>query len=141
MSIIMPACAVALAAAFDLKTAVKWVLVTLAISPVPPFLPMKQIAAGGYAPYAISLLVVEALAAIVFVPGAVAVCGLVFHNEAHVGISAITLTILVTVLVPLGIGLLLSRFAPEFAEQISDRVGRVAAASHRPRVHPAHQPG
>src|SRR5690242_13087779 len=80
---------------------------------------------GRIRPYAISLLVVEALAAIVFVPGAVAVCGLVFHNEAHVGISAITLTILVTVLVPLGIGMLLSRFAPEFAEQISDRVGRV----------------
>lgn len=127
MSIIMPACAVALAAAFDLKPAVKWVLVTLAISPVPPFLPMKQIAAGGSAPYAISLLGVEALAAIVFVPGAVAVCGLVFHNEAHVGISAITLIILVTVLVPLGIGMLLNRIAPKFAEQISDPVGRVGS--------------
>jgi bile acid:Na+ symporter, BASS family len=73
------------------------------------------------------LLVVEALAAIVFVPGAVAVCGLVFHNEAHVGISAITLIILVTVLLPLAIGMLLSRFAPKFAEQISDPVGRVGS--------------
>src|SRR5215467_7090724 len=56
MSFIMPACAVALAATFELKTAVKWALVTLAISPVPPFLPTKQINAGGCAPYATSLL-------------------------------------------------------------------------------------
>jgi hypothetical protein len=68
MSIIMPACAVALAEAFD-KTPVKWALVTLAISPVPPFLPIKQINAGGSAPHAISVLVIEALAEIVFVPG------------------------------------------------------------------------
>jgi bile acid:Na+ symporter, BASS family len=73
------------------------------------------------------LLVVEALAGIAFVPGAVAVLGLVFHNEEHVGISTITLIILVTVLVPLGIGMLLSRFAPKFAEQISDPVGRVGS--------------
>lgn len=127
MSIIMPACAVALVAAFELKTDVKWALVTLAISPVPPALPMKQITAGGCAPYAISLLVVEALAAIVFVPGAVAVLGLVFRNEANIGVSAIMLIILATVLVPLGIGMLLSRSVPKFAEQISDPVGRVSS--------------
>jgi len=127
MSIIMPACAVLLASAFELKTAVKWALVTLAISPVPPFLPTKQIQAGGCAPYAISLLAIEALAATVFVPGAVIVCGLVFRNDAHVGIPAITLIILVTVLVPLAIGMLVRRFAPNFAEQIADPIGRVGS--------------
>ena len=127
MSIIMPACAVALAAAFDLKTAVKWALVTLAISPVPPFLPIKQINAGGSAPYAISLLVVEALAAIVFVPGAVVLCGLVFHDDAHIGISTVMLIILATVLVPLALGMLVRRFASNLAEQISDPVGRIGS--------------
>jgi predicted Na+-dependent transporter len=127
MSFIMPACAVALAAAFELKTAVKWALVTLAISPVPPFLPTKQINAGGCAPYAISLLVVEALAAIGFVPGAIVVCGLVFHDDAHIGISTVTLIILATVLVPLALGMLARRFAPNLAAQISDPVGRVGS--------------
>ena len=127
MSIIMPVCAVALAAALDLKTAVKWALVTLAISPVPPFLPIKQINAGGSAPYAISLLIVEALAAIVFVPGAVVLCGLVFHNDAHIGISTVMLIILATVLVPLALGMLVRRFAPNLAEKISDPVGRVGS--------------
>jgi bile acid:Na+ symporter, BASS family len=127
MSIIMPACAVALAAVFDLRTAVKWALVTLAISPVPPFLPMKQINAGGSASYAISLLVVEALAAIVFVPGAVVLCGLIFQNDAHIGISTVMLIILATVLVPLALGMLVRHFAPNLAEQISDPVGRVGS--------------
>ena len=123
----MPACAVALAAAFELRTAVKWALVTLAISPVPPFLPIKQINAGGRAPYAISLLVVEALAAIGFVPGAIVVCGSVFHNDAYIGISTVTLIILATVLVPLALGMLARRFAPNLAAQISDPVGRVGS--------------
>lgn len=125
MSIIMPACAVALALAFELNAAVKWALVTLALSPVPPFLPIKQIKAGGCAPYAISLLVVEALAAIVFVPAAVAVCGFIFQYDARIEISTVALTILVTVLAPLVIGMLAGRFAPTFAERIGDPVGRV----------------
>jgi len=127
MSIIMPACAVALALAFELNAAVKWAIVTLALSPVPPILPIKQIKAGGCAPYAISLLVVEALAAIVFVPAAVAVCGFIFHNDAHIEISTVALTILVTVLAPLVIGMLAGRFAPTFAKRIGDPVGRVGS--------------
>jgi BASS family bile acid:Na+ symporter len=87
MSIIMPACAVALAEAFELKPAVKWVLVTLAISPVPPFLPMKQIAAGGSAPYAISLLVLAILAA-----------NLPDHKSA---LAAILLSLVVSMIVPI----------------------------------------
>lgn len=127
MSIIMPACAVALALAFELNAAVKWAIVTLALSPVPPILPIKQIKAGGCAPYAISLLVVEALAAIVFVPAAVVVCGFIFHNDAHIEISTVALTILVTVLAPLVIGMLAGRFAPTFAERIGDAVARVGS--------------
>ena len=127
MSIIMPACAVALALAFELKAPVKWALVTLAISPIPPLLPIKQIKTGGSAPYAISLLVLEAAAAIVFVPAAVFVFGLVFHNYAHVGIPAVTLIILVTVLVPLAIGMLARYFAPNLAERIADRLGQLGS--------------
>jgi BASS family bile acid:Na+ symporter len=128
MSIIIPACAVALALAFDLNAAVKWALVALALSPVPPFLPINQIKAGGCAPYAISLLVVEALAAIVFIPAAVIVCRFIFHNDAHVEISTVTLTILVTVLAPLVFGMLASRFAATFAQRIGDPVGRVGSS-------------
>jgi bile acid:Na+ symporter, BASS family len=127
MSIIVPGCAVALALAFELNVAVKWALVTLALSPVPPVLPVKQIKAGACAPYAISLLVVEALAAIVFVPAAVAVCAFIFHYDAHIEISTVALTILVTVLAPLVTGMLAGRFAPTFAERIGDPVGRVGS--------------
>ncbi|HEX8813816.1 MAG TPA: hypothetical protein VF742_17650, partial [Terracidiphilus sp.] len=123
MSIIMPAFAVTLALTFELHAAVKWALVALALSPVPPFLPIKQIKAGGCAPYAISLLVIEAVAAIVFVPTAVAVCASVFGNDAYIEISTLAPKILGTILAPLLIGMLAGRFAPNFAERIGDIVG------------------
>jgi bile acid:Na+ symporter, BASS family len=124
MNIIMPAVAVALAWAFDLSPAVKWALVTLAVSPVPPFLPVKQIKAGGCAPYAISLLAVEALLAIVFVPVSGAVCGRIFQNDAHVNILAIVLVVLMTILVPLAVGRLVGRFAPNVGLRIANPLAR-----------------
>src|SRR5689334_20587568 len=51
MTVIMPLFAVALAGAFALHPAVKIALVALAVSPVPPFLPKKELRAGGGTSY------------------------------------------------------------------------------------------
>src|SRR5688500_14428366 len=56
MNVMMPLFAAALAAAFDLNPAVKIALIALAVSPVPPVLPKKQLKAGGRASYAVGLL-------------------------------------------------------------------------------------
>ena len=71
MLVVMPIVAAALAAAFDLDRAVKIALVALALSPVPPFLPPKNIKAGGESSYAIGLLVATSLVSIVYVPAGV----------------------------------------------------------------------
>jgi BASS family bile acid:Na+ symporter len=68
MGVVMPVFAIMLAAVFDLRPAVKVALVALALSPVPPILPMKEGRAGGKVTYAIGLLVAAALLAIVLVP-------------------------------------------------------------------------
>src|SRR4051812_45235301 len=47
MNVILPLMAVGVAIAFSLNHAVKIALVALAISPVPPILPVKMIRAGG----------------------------------------------------------------------------------------------
>jgi hypothetical protein len=59
MNVIMPVVAGTLAAAFHLHPAVQIALVALAVSPVPPILPKKQLDAGGNSPYAFGLLVVS----------------------------------------------------------------------------------
>ena len=126
MNIIMPACAVALALAFHLNSAVKVALVTLAISPVPATLPKKQLKAGGQPSYAIGLLVVEAVLVIVFIPAAIEVLGTIFRVDVHMRISAIAGIVLATVLVPLVIGMVVGRFAPNLARRIAGPVALVA---------------
>src|SRR5262249_8233410 len=61
MYVVMPLFAAALASAFDLYPAVKIALIALAVAPIPPLLPRREINAGGESPFAIGLLVAAAL--------------------------------------------------------------------------------
>src|SRR5262249_46123976 len=83
MNIVMPVVAGALASAFDLHHAVKVALITLGVSPVPPLLPRKEVNAGGRGSYAIALLVMAGLTAIVFVPVQVRLIGSFFGTPAY----------------------------------------------------------
>lgn len=79
MDVIMPVLAAAIVWAFDLHEAVEVSLVALAVSPVPPLLPKKQIKAHGEPSYAIGLLVVAAAIAVVFIPFAIELLGQFFQ--------------------------------------------------------------
>src|SRR5262245_52730942 len=59
--VIMPIIAFAFARLFDIRRVVEISLVALAISPVPPLLPMKETKAGGRASYALGLVALLAL--------------------------------------------------------------------------------
>src|SRR5262245_35692511 len=72
MGVIMPAIAVAIAYWLDVDQALKVALIALSVSPVPPFLPMSQLKAGGREPYVVGLLATAALVSIVFVPSVAA---------------------------------------------------------------------
>jgi bile acid:Na+ symporter, BASS family len=126
MNVIMPVVAVALATAFDLDPAVKIALVALALSPVPPVLPKKQIKAGGGSSYAFGLLVTEGLFAIVYVPLALVVVGRVFGVPVHLSPPQVAKIILLSVLAPLGIGLAVRQIAPGFAARIAKPLSLVA---------------
>jgi bile acid:Na+ symporter, BASS family len=68
IDVLMPLVVAGIVGLFDLRPAVEMALVALAVSPVPPILPKKQMKAGGAPSYAIGLLVLAALVAIVFIP-------------------------------------------------------------------------
>src|SRR5262245_62121919 len=68
MNVIMALFAIVAALLFDLHRAVKIAIVALAVSPVPPLLPTKQLKAGGSESYTIGLLVAASVLAIVLVP-------------------------------------------------------------------------
>jgi BASS family bile acid:Na+ symporter len=127
MNVIMPLFASALAAAFNLHPAVEIALITLAVSPVPPILPKKELKAGGRASYAIGLLAAAALLAIVFVPLAVDLLGRAFGRAAHISVATIAQLVFFTVLLPLAAGIAVRHFAPASADRIARPISLVAA--------------
>ena len=75
MFVIMPIVALALVWAFDFPPAVNIVLVALAISPVPPLLPMKETKAGGNLSFGLGLMAILAIVSIMAVPAILAILG------------------------------------------------------------------
>jgi bile acid:Na+ symporter, BASS family len=117
MHVVMPLLAVALAVAFDLHPAVEVALVALAVSPVPPLLPKKELKAGGRGSYAVGLLVVSAVLAVVTVPAAVALVGPEVGDPRHLSPNAVARLVATTVLVPLAAGIVIRGLAPGFANR------------------------
>lgn len=128
MHVIMPLFAAVLAALFNLHPAVKIALIALALSPVPPVLPKKQLKAGGRASYAVGLLVAAALLAIVFVPVAVEFLERAFALPLHMAPAAIARLVFITVLAPLVVGIIVRRVVPGIAERIAQPISLVATA-------------
>jgi BASS family bile acid:Na+ symporter len=125
MNIIMPLLAAAIVAAFSLKPDVAIALVALAISPVPPILPIKQSKLGGNKSYIYGLLFAAALLSIVLIPLSVKLLALVFRWEASVPLSSVAAIVLRTVLLPLGAGLAVGHLAPAFSRRIEPIVSRL----------------
>jgi bile acid:Na+ symporter, BASS family len=126
MNLIMPLFAAGLVAAFDLNPAVKVALIALAVSPVPPRLPKKQLEAGGSASYTIGLLVAASLLAIVLVPLTVALLARAFGLETGVAVATIASIVAGSVLAPLAIGLAIGRFAPHTARRLAKPLDVIA---------------
>jgi len=125
MNVIMPLLAAAIVAAFSLKPAVEIALVVLAISPVPPILPIKQTRLSANSPYIYGLLFTEALLSIILIPLSVKLLALAFSREANMPLSAVAATVLQTVLLPLGAGLAVRHLAPLFSRRIEPIVSRL----------------
>jgi BASS family bile acid:Na+ symporter len=119
MNVITPLLAVLLAVALDLNPAVEVALIALALSPVPPLLPKKEIKAGGAPSYTIGLLVTTALVSIVFVPAAAAVLRKVFGRPLDIDIGVVVHIVATSVLLPLLAGLVFKRIAPTLAAKAS----------------------
>jgi len=126
MSVVMPLVALALDAAFKFRPAVEIALVALALSPVPPVLPKKELKAGGSSSYGFGLLVIAGLFAIVFVPLALEVVERVFSVPLQLSPGQVAQIILLTVLAPLGLGVLFKSVAPTLAERIARPLSLVA---------------
>ncbi len=122
MYLVMPLAATALLVAFDMPVAVRVALVALAISPVPPILPKKELKAEGHASYAIGLLVAMAVLSIFMIPLAVSFFTAAFGRTGEVGALAVAKVVLSSILAPLAIGMAVRQWATSFARRIAGPV-------------------
>jgi predicted Na+-dependent transporter len=128
MNVVMPLLVLWLVMAFDLRPPVKIALFALSISPVPPFLPGKQLKLPASQGYTYGLFATTALVAIVLVPLTMTWIGGRVSAEVHIGAAKVLSIVAMTVLIPLAVGIVVRHFAPRAAAQvapIADKLGSV----------------
>jgi len=125
MSVLLPVFAATLVGLFTFRPAIEIALITLAVAPVPPFLPQKQLKLVGHNEYVYGLLVATSLLSIVLAPLTVALIGLAFSRHTHIAPLAIARMVALTVLIPFALGLIINQRMPAFAERASLLAGKV----------------
>jgi BASS family bile acid:Na+ symporter len=128
MNVILPVFAAVLAAIFTLRPVIEVVLIALAVSPVPPFLPLKQSKLVGHHEYIYGLLGATSLLTIVLAPVTVTLIGLVFSRHTSISPAAIARIVGLTALVPFALGLLIHRANPNLAVRVSPIASKVGLA-------------
>ena len=119
MQVLTPLLAIGLAVALPLHPGVRTAIVVLALAPVPPLLPGKQMEIGGNRPYAISLLVVSGVLSIATIPISLQLMDDLSPLSLRIAPSVIAKLVATSVLVPLVVGLLIGAVAPAFGRRAS----------------------
>ena len=87
-------------------------LIILSISPMPPLLPRREIKAGGHEHYALGLMAVLALTAIVVVPLEILVLKVVAGRPLEMAFGAVARVVVVSILLPLAAGMAVRAVTP-----------------------------
>jgi BASS family bile acid:Na+ symporter len=125
-AVAVPAFAALVVAAMPLERPVKIAILLMAVSPLPPLMPGKEVRLGGRRRYVYGLLVAISLLAVALVPVTVAILARVFGEDVSISPWAVLRVILASMIVPLALGMLVRHFAPEWAPRAAPIVTRLA---------------
>jgi len=126
MSVLMPLFVALLVFIFDLNPAVKMALVALSVAPVPTLLPMKMVKTQASVGYAIGVLIMGSVLAIVFVPLAMETIERVYGVPLQMSVMSIATFVFMVVLLPLGLGIAVHRYAPALSQRLAEPIARIA---------------
>ncbi len=118
MLVIMPILALLLIKGMGLHGPVAILLLASSLAPVPPILPGKQTKAGGDTAYAVGLLVTMGLLSIIWIPLALEVIQRLFGVPLDMPATKAAPVIAMTVLIPLGAGIVVALLATSLAAKI-----------------------
>lgn len=121
--VIMPVLALLLVHWFDFRPTTEIVVIALAISPVPPLLPMKHTKAGGSVPYGLGLMIVLSLVSIVAIPAVLAILDPFVKQRLAMQPAAVAKVVLVSTVLPLLAGSAVRTVWPAIADLLARPVG------------------
>lgn len=125
--VVVPAVAVVIALAFDLHPAVKIALIAMALSPLPPVLPGKQLKAGGGLNYVTGLLFWSALVSLVAAPLGLMMIDVLTPADLKLQPRDILAPIFTGITLPLILGMIGRRvLGEERADHLSPRISKAA---------------
>jgi BASS family bile acid:Na+ symporter len=119
MYVVMPLVVISLVTHLNLRPPVKIALAALSLSPIPPFLPGKQLKLASCEGYIYGLLVAASLVSIVSVPVFTAIIAAHLTHGSHVTSASVLRTVALSVLLPLAVGMALRRVWPERAPALA----------------------
>jgi len=111
-NVAVPIIAILLIKAFPFHIAIAITLGILAVTPVPPLLPKSRLKAGARSEYALGLLVSQAILAVVLVPVTIELMDWALGAKAHFSVARVGELVIETILIPIAVGMLTSRFLP-----------------------------
>lgn len=126
VEVIPPLAAAALVWFLPLEPVVKAGIMLMAISPVPPLVPGQELGIGARKEYAYGVYVAMALLTIVAVPLVFDLAARLFGHEGEIPVRVIASTVVTGVLIPLGVGMVIKRLAPAFADRASPLVYKIS---------------
>jgi BASS family bile acid:Na+ symporter len=120
MNLAVPLFALALNTIFDFTPAVKIALVALAVSPIPPPIPAKEMKSGGKGSYVMGLQIAMGMLAIIFIPLAMWTIGHLRHGALQLSIAPVAKVVFISIVIPIVAGIFVRRLAPAFAERVAN---------------------
>jgi BASS family bile acid:Na+ symporter len=126
MNLVMPVVALAFSSIFSLNAPVKLALITLSVSPIPPFLPGKALKSGGDNAYTVALLTTMSVLALVIIPVTMALLGALFGLAVTVRPATVANVVGDGILLPVAVGMGLRRLAPVLANKLLKPVNIIA---------------
>lgn len=126
ISVIVPLAAVLVVRAMPISLPSKIGVILMALAPVPPFLPSKDVKLGAQKCYVYGLYVAMAALTVIIVPATVAMLNRLYGASAEVPMGKFVVTVVFAVAGPLVIGMLLHARWPSAASAASVWVGRIA---------------
>ena len=119
INVVLPLAAAVFVAVTHLNPAVEIALVALAVSPIPPMLPGKELKLVSDEGYVYGMLVAVSLLSIVTVPVALTLLDLYFGRDVRVDPATVARIVATSVLLPLTVGMTLRYLWPGVAARLS----------------------